>query len=123
MSSRGSWETKERLSQQLGTDPYEVLGLQRGVADGEIKRAYFQLVRQHPPEQDPEKFQAIRAAYDRLKVPKTRALVDLFLLQPPPALPSRRGPKYDLDVHIEDLVTLAIDEIAAPMEDDFRNVE
>lgn len=123
MNSRGSSEAKERLAEQLGADPYKVLGIERTVSDGEVKRAYFQLVRKHPPEQDAEKFQEIRAAYDRLKTPKTRGLVDLFLLQPPPELPNRRGPKYDLNVHIEDLIALAIDEVATPMEDDFRHVE
>ncbi|MEM7126586.1 MAG: DnaJ domain-containing protein [Chloroflexota bacterium] len=123
MNSRGSSEIKERLAQQLGADPYKVLEIERNVSDKEVKRAYFQLVRKHPPEQDPEKFQEIRAAYDRLKTPKTRGLVDLFLLQFPPDLPNRRGPRYDLDVHVEDLIALAIDEIATPMKDEFRHVE
>lgn len=123
MNSRGSSETRERLSNQLGSDPYKVLGLDRNVDEKEIKRAYFQLVRKHPPEQDPEKFQEIRAAYDRLKVAKARALVDIFLLQPPPPLPKRRGPRYDLNVHLEDLVVLAAEEVAAPMEDDFQHVD
>ena len=45
----------------------EVLGLKPGAGEEEIKRAYFRLVRQHPPEKDPEKFQQIRHAYEVLK--------------------------------------------------------
>lgn len=46
---------------------YEVLGLNPDAGEDEIKRAYFRLVRQHPPEKDPEKFQEIRHAYEVLK--------------------------------------------------------
>ena len=43
-------------------DPYRVLEIDRRASEAEIKRAYFQLVRQFPPEKAPEKFQEIRAA-------------------------------------------------------------
>lgn len=46
---------------------FEVLGLKPGAGEDEIKRAYFRLVRQYPPEKDPEKFQRIRRAYEILK--------------------------------------------------------
>ncbi len=46
---------------------YEVLGLTTDAGPDEIKRAYFRLVRQHPPETDPEQFQQIRHAYEVLK--------------------------------------------------------
>lgn len=46
---------------------YEVLGLEPGASQPEIKRAYFGLIRQHSPESDPEQFQKIREAYERLK--------------------------------------------------------
>lgn len=45
----------------------EILGLTEKAGQDEIKRAYFRLVRQHPPEKDPEKFQQIRHAYEVLK--------------------------------------------------------
>lgn len=49
--------------------PYQVLGVSPG-ADAEIVRQrYLQLVRQFPPEQAPEKFGEIRAAYDQLRDP------------------------------------------------------
>jgi hypothetical protein len=44
----------------------------------------------------------------------SKAQVDLFLIQPPPALPSRRRAPYDLTVHAEDLVLLAVDFATEP---------
>ena len=37
-------------------DPYAVLGLVRGASPREIKRAYFGLVREYPPEEQPDAF-------------------------------------------------------------------
>ncbi len=102
------------------SDPYLILQLDRRAPDAEIKRAYFQLVRQFPPEREPEKFQQIRAAYEQLRTPQKRALVDLFLLQPPPDLPNRRRPSYDLSIHIEDLMLMTVEVVATPMEKDFQ---
>lgn len=45
---------------------YQILGLSEGAEQKEIKRAYFKLVRQYSPEKDPERFQQIREAYERL---------------------------------------------------------
>ena len=104
----------------LAVDPYRTLGLDRRASEAEIKRAYFQLVRQFPPEQAPEKFQEIRQAYDLLRVPETKAAIDLFLVQPPPALPSRRRAAYDLGIHVEDLLTLALEMVAKPIEEESR---
>lgn len=95
-------------------DPYHILGLDRRAGLEEIKRAYFQLVRQFPPEQAPEKFQEIRAAYEVLRHPASKAQVDLFLIQPPPPLPSRRRANYDLAVHVEDMFLLAAEFTAEP---------
>lgn len=100
---------KTSPSREAPRDPYAVLGIDRRAGEAEIKRAYFQLVRQHPPERDPEKFQQIRAAYEQLRDPERRAQTDLFLLQPPPALPKRRQSRYDLKVHPEDIIRLALE--------------
>ena len=101
-------------------DPYEVLGLERQVGETEIKRAYFQMVRQFPPEREPEKFREIRTAYEQLRDPESRARTALFLLQPPPAWPARRRSGYDLSVHAEDLFMLAMELVRTPMQQDFR---
>ena len=108
------------------TDPYEVLGLDRQADDVAIRRAYAQLVRQFPPERDPDTFRNVRAAYEQLRDPERRARLSLFLLQPPPpvpSLPSRRRVTYDLDVHAEDLLTLAVEQVRIPMQQDFCEPE
>lgn len=90
-------------------DPYAILGVDRRADDKVVKRAYFKLVRKYPPETEPEKFQEIRKAYEKVKTPLRRAQTDLFLLQPPPKTPNRRAPSYDLSVHPEDIVRLAME--------------
>ena len=50
-------------------DPYVVLGIGPEADEKQIRQRYLQLVREHPPERDPEGFAAIRAAYDRLRDP------------------------------------------------------
>lgn len=45
---------------------YEILGVSAGADQKEVKKAYFKLVRQFSPEKDPERFQKIRGAYERL---------------------------------------------------------
>jgi curved DNA-binding protein CbpA len=86
-----------------------VLGVGRRASEAEIKRAYFRLVREYSPEHAPEKFQEVRAAYEQLRSPEARSKADLFLLQPPPELPKRRLPKLDLEIHSEDIVSLALE--------------
>ena len=103
-------------------DPYNVLGLARQATEEDIKRAYFQLVRQFSPERAPEKFREIRTAYEQLRDPDSRARLGLFLLQPPPPLPKQRRPSYDLRVHVEDLLTLAMELVRTPMQDDFHDI-
>lgn len=94
-------------------DPYAVLGLQRGATLREIKRAYFSLVREYPPEEEPESFKIIRAAYEKLRNPDVKSETDLFLFQPPyPWEPRKRRPHLDLEVHIEDLLDLLEERIA-----------
>ena len=90
-------------------DPYAVLGVERRADEKTIKKAYFKKVRQFPPEKAPEKFKEIRTAYDQLRNADRRAQVDLFLLQPPPGTPNRRKPSYDLSVHKEDIIRLALE--------------
>ena len=48
-------------------DPHVVLNLPADADDETIRRRYLELVRQFSPEHHPEKFAAIRAAYERLR--------------------------------------------------------
>lgn len=85
------------------SDPYAVLRLTRQATALDIKKAYFMLVREFPPERDPAGFKRIRAAYDALRTPAARAETDLKLVQPPPPYtPPRRLPQPDLTFHAED---------------------
>src|SRR2546428_1781979 len=61
--------------------PYKTLGVERTASESEIKQAYFALVREHPPERDPEGFKRIRAAYEKLRAGGERAETDLFLIE------------------------------------------
>lgn len=56
---------------------YEILGIDTNADEKTIKKAYFRLIRTHSPEKDPEKFQQIRAAYERLSNPKEQERMEL----------------------------------------------
>ncbi len=71
-------------------DPYAVLGLDVGASPRAIKRAYFSLVREYPPERKPAEFKLLRAAYEVLRDPAKRAQVDLFRLQLPDPWQARK---------------------------------
>jgi len=60
------------------TDPYEVLGLPRDAGDEAIRARYLELVRRHTPERDPERFAAVRDAYEALKDVVSRIESRLF---------------------------------------------
>ncbi len=100
----------DRSSKRKKTStPYDVLGIDRRAALTDIKKAYFKMVRAYPPEEQPEKFKEIRQAYEQLKSPESRSAIDMFLLQPPPELPHIGKGRYDLDVHPEDMIQLALE--------------
>lgn len=107
-------------------DPYAVLGIDRTASLDEIKQAYFALVREHPPERDPEAFKRIRGAYDHLRTPEARLETDMVLLQawPAPARLRRMG-SLDLSVHREDILAAArafTDLERTDFREDFRKV-
>ena len=54
------------------TDPYQVLELPPDSDDEAIRRRYPELVRRFSPERYPEKFAAIRTAYESLRDLNTR---------------------------------------------------
>lgn len=68
------------MTTQNGSDPFQVLGVPRDADEEQIRSRYLKLVKQFPPEREPEKFRAIRAAYEATKDPLTLAY---RLLMPP----------------------------------------
>jgi len=59
-------------------DPYTVMGLPADSDDETIRRRYLELVREFSPERHPEKFAAIREAYESLRDLDTRLRYRLF---------------------------------------------
>jgi len=124
MSSESPHGAPERPSTRVAnltaTDPYAVLGLMRGASAHEIKRAYFDLVRQYPPEEKPDAFKVIRTAYEKLRSAEARAETDLFLFQPPdPWAPRKRRAKLDLDLRPE-AIDLLLQQFSDLAHRDFR---
>lgn len=64
-------------------NPFDLLGIAEDADDDAIKKAYLQQVREHPPERDPERFQAIRAAYEAIKTRQDRLRYRLFEQEAP----------------------------------------
>lgn len=108
-------------------DPYAVLGLERRATPSEIKRAYFELVRQYSPETNPEAFKQVRAAYEKLNSAENKTETDLFLFQPPAQWEARkRRRKLDLDFdpqHILYLLRNYGDLGHTRFDEDFRPLE
>ncbi len=64
-------------------DYYTILGVDRGAADAEIKRAFRRLAQQHHPDVNPdpkadERFKEINEAYQVLSDPQRRQAYDMF---------------------------------------------
>ena len=64
-------------------DYYEVLGLQKGATDAEIKKAYRQMAKKYHPDVNKaadaeEKFKEINEAYEVLSDPQKKANYDQF---------------------------------------------
>ena len=56
----------------MSDDPFAVLGVDETADDEAIKRRYLALVRAWPPDREPEKFQALRRAYEAVSGPRQR---------------------------------------------------
>lgn len=64
-------------------NPFDLLGVAETADDDAIKKAYLHRVREYPPERDPDRFQAIRAAYEAIKTRPDRLRYRLFQQEPP----------------------------------------
>jgi curved DNA-binding protein CbpA len=108
-------------------DPYAVLGLDRRATSGEVKRAYFELVRQYSPESNPEAFKQVRAAYEKLNNVENKTETDLFLFQPPAQWEVRkRRRKLDLEFDPQDILKMmqSIGDLdRTNFDEDFRPLE
>lgn len=60
------------------SDPYQILGVSPEASDAEVRRRYLELVRTHPPDREPERFNEIHEAYSRLRDPVARMEKLLF---------------------------------------------
>ena len=61
------------------SDSYTILGLESNCDEDAIRHRYLELVRQHSPERDPQRFVEIRQAYEQLRDPIERLRGQLFL--------------------------------------------
>jgi len=60
------------------SDPYEIWGVAPGAGEGVVRERYLELVRAFPPDQAPERFAAIHAAYSALRDPAKRLENQIF---------------------------------------------
>jgi curved DNA-binding protein CbpA len=58
--------------------PYEILSINSSSDDKTIRNAYLQLVKEHLPDKDPEKFKKIVEAYETVKDENRRLKYYLF---------------------------------------------
>ena len=68
-------------------NPFDVLSVDEDASDADVKKAYFQMVRQFTPEKHAERFKQIREAYDLLKDPSRRLEAEVFSFTKPSSEP------------------------------------
>ena len=57
------------MNSPTAADPFQILGISPDSSEGEVRARYLELVKQFPPERDPDKFREIRAAFEASKDP------------------------------------------------------
>lgn len=92
-------------------DPYELLGVAQDAGQDEIRRRYLELVREFSPERAPERFAAIRAAYDEVRDPLKSLQNQLFSLKTNDSIDAirndLRGRLREAKIPMETLLKLA----------------
>lgn len=73
--------------------PWKILGISAEAEDSAVRARYLTLVREFPPEQHPERFAAIRDAYEKVRDTYSRVNYRLF----------EQGRDESLDAIIEEL--------------------
>ena len=69
-------------------DPWGVLGIQDDATDEQIRDAYIEKVKLHPPDRDQQQFERVRDAYEELRDPRRRAERVILSADPNQPLPS-----------------------------------
>lgn len=59
-------------------DPFTVLGISPLASDDEVRAAWLEAARAHPPDRDPDQFQRVREAYELLRSAENRLKYRLF---------------------------------------------
>ncbi|HSH57868.1 MAG TPA: DnaJ domain-containing protein [Halomonas sp.] len=65
------------------SDPYLILGVSAAATDADIEAAYREGVKRYPPEHYPQRFEALRRAYEALRTRRDRLAHELFDTTPP----------------------------------------
>ncbi|WP_223636672.1 DnaJ domain-containing protein [Corallococcus sp. EGB] len=81
-------------------NPYEVLGVEKDADARAIKKAYFERVRQTPPETHPEDFRRLREAYELLSDPEARQAFDASAAQ------EADGPEAEKNAALQEAIDL-----------------
>ena len=58
-------------------NPFEILGISSDADDKTVRQAYLAGLRQFPPDKDPQGFQRLRAAYEKVDTEMKRIAVSL----------------------------------------------
>jgi curved DNA-binding protein CbpA len=65
------------------SDPYLVLGVPNDADDATIHAAYLAGIKCYPPDRDPQRFEALRTAYEAVRTRRDRLAHALFDASPP----------------------------------------
>lgn len=110
-------------------NPYDILGIGREASTGQIKKAYFNLVKQYSPETHAEQFKQIRSAYEQLRDRERRQETDVFLFNDPhgsfktPETPPLVRLRVDVHKTINALLREDSDLYRQDFRDDFTDIE